>query len=171
MVKPVRALTSPVSVRAGAWGVRIGESGGEGGRGFFGIAALLLLGEATQSLVGAYFPVLRRFLVLLLRHPAAGRHVLGAGGFGNAKQLALPLIQIFAEGPGGLEGAVGAGIFFVRAEGESVGMDGDFGNGLLRDGFGVGRLGGADGAWKAEGGDLAGIENFAGAGGVEGVGE
>lgn len=108
------------------------------------------------------------FFELFGGEPAGGGKVGGAGGFGQAVELAALLVHVFGHGPDGLEGAGGAEVFFSGADEVAVGRGHDIDDRLLD---GRGFLFGARGAGKGSGGDLAGEEDFAGTVGGESAGK
>jgi len=170
-VAPV-GVKGAVGIFAFGLGVRIGESGGEGGGGFLSAdGGVVFLGQANLFLI-AGGEVVGVFVDFLFGEPAGGGEVGGTGGFGNAKTLAALLVQIFGNGPLWLEGAGGAEVLLDGAEGLAVGAGDDFGDGFLDAGVLLGGFGAdGDGARQGLGGNLTVIGEGAGFGGIEGAGE
>jgi hypothetical protein len=81
----------------------------------FGNASLVACGE-----VGG------RFFDFVFGEPAGSGEIGGAGGTGFASLLALLLIDVFGNGPLGLEGTVGAAVFLLGGEFVAVQADGFF---------------------------------------------
>ncbi|MGB9147584.1 MAG: hypothetical protein WCC14_17290 [Acidobacteriaceae bacterium] len=106
---------------------------------------------------------------VLRREPAGFRHVGGRLREWAAEELALLLVTILVEAPDIVEAGVGADVLDGTEETAIGGLE-DFGDGL---GEGLLLLGGleARGTRQGVGDDLAGVEDFAGADGVDGFGE
>jgi len=165
---------APVGVKGAdrifAFEVGIGEAGGEGGGCLLGFARVVRFVELEFMGVGALDPLFGVFFHFFFGEPAGSRVVGGAGGFGLTEFFTLLLIDVFREGPLGLEGSGGALVFFDGAEVFAVGGGDDFGDGFL-DGCGGGFGVRGEGARGGEGGDLADVSESAGGGVVEFAGE
>ncbi|HEX4038674.1 MAG TPA: hypothetical protein VHX37_11500 [Acidobacteriaceae bacterium] len=168
--RAVGALAAAAVVQAGAHGMRIRQAGGEGGCGFLPGVTVFLSGEAADFLLIVRAPLVARLAALVFAHPAIGRHVVGAGGHGDAELLAAQLVEMFGEGPVGLEGSVGSDVGLIGSEGAAVGSGSDAGGGLLGGGIFLAGFG-AGGAGEGMGGDLAHVGDGAGGGGLHVAGE
>jgi hypothetical protein len=102
--------------------------------------------------------------------PAGGGHVGGGLRRSLAQTLTLLLVTVLVVAPDLAEGGGGGGAGLGGAEELAVGRLKDFGDGLGGD-CRLLRGPGAGGAREGEGRDLAGIEDFAGADGIDGSGE
>jgi hypothetical protein len=124
----------------------------------------------AEAVVGVLGPVGVVFVHVVLVEPAFGGHFFGGEGDGDAEALALLDPKAFVEIPNGIEGLLVALPGDVGTEEVTVEIGFGLGDGLVDDGLFVGRFG-ARGAREGAGGDLGGVEDFAGAPGVEGIGE
>jgi hypothetical protein len=138
------------------------------------LATLIGFDAEAEELFAEGLPQLLRAPVpgldLVRGEPAVGGKVIWTGGFWFALALTLPLIEVFVEAPDGLEADLIGGPGEAGAEKTAVESGENIGGGVL----GVGQLvGGLEprGTGKGEGGNLAGVEDFAGAVGVESLGE
>ena len=110
------------------------------------------------------------FFDLFGAEPAGGGEIVRTLRLRFAEALALPFVEALVVAPDGLEANL------IGRPGEAGAKEGaidggeDIGNGLLGEGRLVSGLE-TRGTRQGEGGDLAGVEDFAGAVGVESVGE
>jgi len=124
--------------------------------------------EAFAELVGAAGGGV--FLDLLGGEPAAGGEVVGGNRFGFVEALAFFHVEALVVAPHGVEDAAFGKPGTFGSEGLAGGsgedfVDGDFDERCFVEGLHAG------GAGEGEGGDLAGVEDFSGAPGVDGFGE
>jgi len=166
---------APVGVKGAdrifAFEVGIGEAGGEGGGCLLGFARVVRFVELEFVGVGALDPLFGVFFHFFFGEPAGSRVVGGAGGFGLTEFLTLLLVEVFGEGPLGLEGSGGALVFFDGGEVFAIGGGDDIGDGFLEVCGGCGFCIRGGGAREGEGGDLADVGESAGGGIVEGARE
>jgi hypothetical protein len=138
------------------------------------LATLIGFDAEAEELFAEGLPQLLRAPVpgldLVRGEPAIGGELIWTGGFWFALALTFVFIEVFVVAPDGLEANL------IGRPGEAGAKEGaidggeDIGNGLLGDGRGSGGLK-TRGTGKGEGGNLAGVEDFAGAVGVESLGE
>jgi hypothetical protein len=126
-----------------------------------------LIAEAVVGLLGAVGIV---FVHVVLVEPAFGGHFFGGEGNGVAEAFTFRDVETLVVIPNGIEGLLVALPGNVGAEEVSVEVGFGLGDGLIDDGLLFGGLEGR-GAGDGHGGDLRGIEDFAGIPGVDGLSE